>query len=72
MFSGNVKVEASSYYFFLVSFPRPLSKATINNTLLYHCDLLIKIVLNYNIFNTAENGKVYIIMSLKRKGIIKL
>lgn len=33
MFSGNVEVEEALYTFFLVSFPRPLSKATINNTL---------------------------------------
>lgn len=72
MFSGNVEVEEASYTFFLVSFPRPMSKATINNTLQYYCDLLMKVILNCNIFNTAEDGEVYIIISLKKKGIIKL
>lgn len=32
----------------------------------------MKTTLNYNIFNTAEDGEVYIIIYLKKKGIIKL
>lgn len=72
MFSANVEVEAASYTFFLMSFPIPLSKAAINNTLQYCCDLLMKVILNYNIFNTGEDGEVYIIIPLKKKGIIKL
>lgn len=32
----------------------------------------MKVILNYNIFNAAEDGEVYIIISLKKKGIIKL
>lgn len=32
----------------------------------------MKVILNYNIFNTAEDGEVYIIISLKKKGVIEL
>lgn len=32
----------------------------------------MKVILNYNIFNTGEDGEVYIIIPLKKKGIIKL
>lgn len=31
----------------------------------------MKVILNYNILNTTEDGEVYVIISLKKEGIIK-